>query len=158
MVELDFNPQVGEQVKVFPHYYLFEIVDRHTNIAGELLLKLRRLQDGKIFENVPPIVVDYPADERVRRELRNILAHCESFPEDFQAGRFDVKWDDMYDGTPRIMVYFHLKPEVVPSPARARIWSIFYAMLHEKLQPLMDSGIWLQFAAKEERSAQRVAS
>ena len=68
MVELDFNPQVGEQVKVFPHDYLFEIVDRHTNIAGELLLKLRRLQDGKIFENVPPIVVDYPADERVRRE------------------------------------------------------------------------------------------
>jgi hypothetical protein len=64
----------------------------------------------------------------------------------------------MYDGTPRIMVYFHLKPEVVPSPARARIWSIFYAMLQEKLQPLMDSGIWLQFAAKEERSAQRVAS
>jgi hypothetical protein len=63
----------------------------------------------------------------------------------------------MYDETPRIMVYFHLKPEVVPSPAKARIWSDFYAQLREKLQPLMDSGTWLQFAAKEDRSALRAA-
>jgi hypothetical protein len=123
-----------------------------------LLLKLRRLQDGKIFENVPPIVVDYPADERVRRELRNILAHCESFPEDFQEGRFDVERYPMYDGSPRTMVYFYLKPEVVPSVTKARVWSNFYALLREKLQPLMDSDTWLQFAAKEDRSVLSAAS
>jgi hypothetical protein len=110
-----------------------------------------------LFENVQPILVSYPADERVRRELRNVLAHCESFPADFQEGRFDVKWDPMYDGTPRIMVYFHLKPEVAPSVAKARVWSDFYAQLRKRLQPLMDSETWLQFAAKEDRSALRAA-
>jgi hypothetical protein len=64
----------------------------------------------------------------------------------------------MYDGTPRIMVNFHLKPEVVPSPAKARVWSNFYAPLREKLQSLVDSGTWLQFAAKEYRSVLRAAS
>jgi len=158
MVELEFNPQVGEHVKVFKYDELFEILDRHAGADGQLVLKLRGLQSGKLLENVYHILVDYPVDERVRRELRNIIAHCKFFPEDFQEGRFDVKWDPMYDGTPRIMVYFYLKPEVVPSPAKARIWSNFYAPLREKLQPLMDSETWLQFAAKEDRSALRAAS
>jgi hypothetical protein len=156
MVELDFNPQIGEQVQVAASTApddLYEIVDRHTSAAGEFLLKLRRLRDGKLIDKISPILVDYPTDERIRRELRNILAHCETFPEDFQAGRSDVKWEAMYDGTPRIMVYFHLKPDVVPSLEKARAWNDFYAQLREKLQPLMDSDTWLQFAAKEDRSA-----
>jgi hypothetical protein len=160
MVELDFNPQVGEQVTTSGpgNNYLFEIVDRRTNIAGELLLKLRRIHDGKLFENVPLILLHYPAEEMVRRELRSILAHCDSFPPDFQTDRFDVKLDNMYDGTPRIMVYFHLNPEVVPSVSKARIWNNFYAVLHERLHPLIDSGTWLQFSAREERSVLRAAS
>ncbi len=158
MVEPEFNPKVGERVEVGESDDLYEIIDRHTGGAGEILLTLRRLRDGILYENVPPIMVSYPADERVRRELRNALAHCESFPEDFQEGRFDVKWDEMYDGTPRIMVYFHLKPEVVPSASRARIWNNFYAKLHKRLEPLTDSGTWLQFTAKEQRSDLRVAS
>jgi hypothetical protein len=157
MVELEFNPQVGEQVENSWNGAQFEVLGRHTSALGEVLLKLRRLQDGRVFENIPSTLFWYPTDERVRRELRDILAHCVSFPEDFQEGRFDVTWDPMYDETPRIMVYFHLKPEVVPSPAKARIWSDFYAQLREKLQPLMDSGTWLQFAAKEDRSALRAA-
>jgi len=106
-------------------------------------------------------LVDYPTDERVRRELGRILAHCDYFPTDFLEGRFDVEWEEMYDGTPRIMVYFHLKPDVAPSTEKARAWSDFYSLLREKIQPLMDSGTWLQFAAKaakEDRSALRVAS
>ncbi len=161
MVEPEFNPKVGERVQrsgSLASDELYEIVDRHTNAAGEFLLKLRRIRDGKLFDNISSLAIDYPADERVRRELRNALAHCESFPEDFQEGRFDVKWDEMYDGTPRIMVYFHLKPEVVPSASRARIWNNFYAKLHKRLEPLTDSGTWLQFTAKEQRSDLRVAS
>jgi hypothetical protein len=157
MVELEFNPQVGEQVKVFKYDELFEILDRHASADGQLALKLRGLQSGRLLENVHHILVDYPTDERVRRELRNILAHGESLPEDFQEGRFDVKWEEMYDGTPRIMVYFYLKPEVAPSVAKARVRSDLYARLREKLQPLMDSETWLQFAAKEDRSAVRAA-
>jgi hypothetical protein len=157
MVELDFNPQVGECVEVFKHDGLFEVLNVQPSSAGPVL-KLRGLQDGRLLDNIHHLFVSYPADERVRRELRNALAHCESFPADFQEGRFDVKWDPMYDGTPRIMVYFLLKPEVAPSVAKARVWSSFYALLRERLQPLMDSGTWLQFAAKEDRSALRAAS
>jgi hypothetical protein len=100
----------------------------------------------------------YPAEVRVRRKLKSLLAHCESFPEDFQEGRFDVERYPMYDGSPRTMVYFYLKPEVVPSVTKARVWSNFYALLREKLQPLMDSDTWLQFAAKEDRSVLSAAS
>jgi hypothetical protein len=158
MVELDFNPQVGEQVKVFKYDELFEILDRHKGVDGQLLLKLRGLQSGRLLENVNHILVDYPTDERIRLELEKILAKSDSLPEDFQQEpQPEVKWDPMYDGTPRIMVYFHLKPGVAPSPAKARIWSNFYAQLREKLQPLMDSGTWLQFAAKEDRSTLRAA-
>lgn len=158
MVEAKLDPQIGEQVLVYPHEEMFEIVDRRTSAIGELLLKLRRPQDGEFFENVPSILVGYPPEERVRRELRRIAAHCDDWPEDFQEERFDVKTDEMYDGTPRIMVYFHLKPEVVPSVSKARAWNDFYRRLQEKLEPLTNSGIWLQFTAKEGRSALSAAS
>jgi hypothetical protein len=158
VVELDFNPQVGEQVEIRGYDGLFEVLDKHASPDGQLVLKLRGLRDGRILDNIHHLFVDYPADERLRRELRNVLAHCDSLPEDFQEGRFDVNWDPMYDGTPRIMVYFHLKPEVAPSVAKARVWSDFYAQLRKRLQPLMDSDTWLQFAAKEDRSVLRAAS
>jgi hypothetical protein len=161
MVELDFNPQAGERVQrsgSLATDELYEIVDRHANAAGEFLLKLKRVRDGKLFDNISPLAIDYPADERVRRELKNILAHFESLPDDFQEGRFDVKWDEMYDETPRIMVYFYLKPEVIPSVAKARIWTDFYAKLQERLEPLTDAGTWLQFTAREDRSALSAAS
>ncbi len=152
MVELNFNPQVGEQVQDPRSNDLYEIVDRHISTAAGLVLKLRRLRDGRLLDNISPLWVDYPIDERVRRELKEILPKCNSIPQDFQEGRFDVERDPMYDGTPRIMVYFHLKPEVTPSIAKARVWSDFYAQLREQLQPLMDSDTWLQFTAKEDRS------
>jgi hypothetical protein len=161
MVELDFNPQVGEQVQVAVSTApddLYEIVDRHTSAAGESLLKLRRLRDGKLIDKISPILVDYPMDERIRRELKRILSDCESLPEDFQEQCYEVKWDEMYDGTPRIMVSFYLKPDVASSLEKARAWNDFYAWLRERLQPLMDSGVWLQFAAREDRSALRAAS
>ncbi len=153
MIEVEFNPQVGEQVQAFPSDTLFEVVDRHTSAAGELLLKLRRLSDGKLFDNVSSIVLDYPAVERVRRELKKILDRCDYWPADFQERRFEVKADEMYDGTPRIMVYFYLKADAVPSVSKARTWNDFYTKLQQKLQPLVDLGTWLQFTAKEERSA-----
>ena len=160
MIELDFNPQVGERVEVLGHEGLFEILDIQpsTNGIPGPEFKLRELQSGRLFDNIHHLLVRYPTDVSIRRELEKTLAHCNSLPEDFQEGRFDVEWEPMYDGTPRIMVYFHAKPEVVPSPEKARIWSNFYATLREKLQPLMDSKTWLQFAAKEERSALRAAS
>lgn len=158
MVELDINPQVGERVEVRGYDGPFEVLDRHPGPDGQLLLKLRGLRDGRLLESIHHLFVDYPAEERVRRGLERILAHGGSWPEDFQEGRFDVKSDEMYDGTPRIMVYFHLKPEVVASVSRARFWNDFYAKLHEQIQPLMDSGVWLQFSAKEERSALSAAS
>jgi hypothetical protein len=159
MVELEFNPQVGEQVQVTLSAApddLYEVVDRHENLAGELLLKLRRLRDGKLIDKVSPILVDYPMDERIRRELKRILHHLDSFPEDFQE-RFEVKWDEMYDGTPRIAVSFYIKPDALPSMEKARAWNDFYSQVRERLQPMMDSGIWLQVAAKEDRSALRAA-
>jgi hypothetical protein len=160
MVGLEFNPQVGERVQVSLSAApddLYEIIDRHENLAGELLLKLKRLRDGKLIDKVSPILVDYPMDERIRRELTSILSGLESLPEDLQEGRFEVKRAEMYDGTASIVVTFYLKPDAVPSMETARAWNDFNAQLRERLQPLMDSGIWLQFAAKEDRSALRAA-
>jgi len=158
MVELEFNPQVGEQVLFCPHDGMFEIVDRHSNAAGELLLRLKKIPDGRIFENVPPLLVDYPPDERVRRALNKIASRSNEWPEDFQLRRFKVVSNEMYDGTPRVAVYFYLKPEVVPSPEKARVWNDFYRNLHAEIDPLMDSGIWLQFTTREERGELSVAS
>jgi hypothetical protein len=151
MVELEFNPQVGDKVLVYPHEAKFEIVDRHSSAAGELLLKLRRLPDGKIFENVPPILVDYPSDEKVRRALNKIASGSNDWPEEFQARRFKVVTNEMYDGTPRIVAYFYLRPEVAASPESARARNDFYRKLHSEIDPLVDSGVWLQFMTREER-------
>ncbi len=50
MVELDFNPLVGELVEVFPHEGrfegLFEIVGKHSSVWGPLL-DVKRLKDGE---------------------------------------------------------------------------------------------------------------
>jgi len=162
MVELDFNPLVGELVEVFPHEGrfegLFEIIGRHAGASG-VLLDLRRLQDGRLLKDVATYLVDYPQEVRVRRALEKVLASSDSWPEDFQRGGFDIKSDEMHDGTPRMMVYFHLKPGTRPSLERARVWDDFYSELQKKLEPFTDSKWdWVQFTAKEERSALSAAS
>jgi hypothetical protein len=162
MVELDFNPQVGELVEVFPHEGrfegLFEVIGRHAGVSG-LLLDLRRLQDGRLLKDVATYLVDYPQEERVRRALQNILSNSDSWPEDFQRDQFDVISDEMYDGTPRTMVYFYLKPEAIPSLERARLWNEFFSNLQKRLEPFTDSK-WdrVQFATKEERGTLSAAS
>ena len=157
MVELEYNPQIGEQVEIPGRDGLFEILDRFIGPEGNHMLRVRAVRDGKLLD-VLPIGTDYPSIERVRRELTKIARTHKDWPEDFEVFRFDVIADRMYDDTPRIMVYFYLKPEVIPSILRARIWNDFYAKLHEKLQPLVDSGQWLQFTAKEGRTALSAAS
>jgi hypothetical protein len=158
MVELDFNPQVGEQVEILGNDDLFEVLGRQASADGQLYLKLRRLRDGRLLGHIHHLSVDYPIDEQIRRKLPDFLAQCKKFPEDFQTNRFDVNREEMFDGTPRIMIYFHLKPEITPSPEKARVWNDFYSLLRESLQSEMGSGTWIQFTAKEDRSAQRAAS
>ena len=157
MVELDFNPGIGEMVEVFPHEGrfegLFEIIDRREGATG-LVLDLKRCKDGRIVKDVATYLVDYPQEERVRRALHRVLADPDIWPEDFQTGRFEIKTDEMYDGTPRVMVYFFLKPDVIPSLDRSRKWNDFYSKLQEKLEPIKDSKWdWVQFLAREERNA-----
>jgi len=157
MVELDFNPQEGERVEFYPQGIILEVLGRHITADGQVLLRLRSLQDGRLFENVTLDWLRYPADVRVRRALEHILPKV-SWPEEFQDGRFVVKTDEMYDGTPRIMVNFYLKPDVIPSVEKAGDWNAFYSTLKRQIEPLVDTGDWLQFAAKEQRSALSAAS
>jgi hypothetical protein len=166
MVE-DFNPQVGELVEVFPHEGRFKGLFENTSIyAGAdrvaFLLDLKRIKDGRVEKGIPTYLVDYPKEIRVRRALEKTLAESGSWPEDFQTGRFDLEFDEMYDGTPRMMVTFYLRSEAESSLETARARNNFYSMLQEKFQPVMDDeypGRWLQFAAaKEERSALSAAS
>jgi hypothetical protein len=161
MIELEFNPQVGEQVIGPPSATPYEVVDRSTNFAGEVLLKLKRLKGGSLFENVPLVFLQYAPRETVMHALHQLLQEDIGFPEDFQEGRFEAVSDEMYDGTPRVAVYFYLKPEVVASPEKARVWNDFYRRLHREIDPLLDdpqSPIWLQFMTREERSPVRAAS
>ncbi|HUH61396.1 MAG TPA: hypothetical protein VLZ50_00310 [Terracidiphilus sp.] len=162
MVELDFNPQVGELVEVFPHEGrfegLFEIIGRHVGALG-LLLDLKRCRDGRIVKDVATFLVDYPQEERIRRAIHKVLSDPLGWPEDFQRGRFDTKAEPMYDGTPRTMVYFYLNPGVKPSLEKARIWNEFYSKLQRTLEPITDADWdWIQFSAKEDRGAQVAAS
>lgn len=169
MVELDFNPQVGEQVIGPPYGERYEVVGRRTDLAGEPLLTLRRLRDGVEIKDQPLDWLQYSPEDQVRRGLRKLLAASEDLPGDFEEGRFEVRTDSMYDGTPRVMVFFYLKPEVIPSPEKARVWNDFYGKLHSELDPLMDqapfylrddeqSRVWLQFMTRESRSPLSVAS
>jgi len=166
MVEY-FNPKVGELVEVFPNEGrfkgLFEITKVYAGAdPAAFLLDLKRIRDGRVENGIPTYLVDYPREVRVRRALEKTVSESGSWPEDFQAGRFDLEFDEMYDGTPRMMVTFYLKPEAESSLEKARQRNNFYSTLQEKFQPVMDDeypGRWLQFAtAKEERSALSAAS
>jgi hypothetical protein len=166
MVEY-FNPKVGELVEVFPHEGRFKGLFEITNVyAGTdpiaFLLDLKRIKDGRVERGIPTYLVDYPREARVRRALEKTLADSGSWPEDLQIGRFDLEFDEMYDGTPRMMVTFYVKPEAESSLETARARNIFYSMIQEKFQPVMDDEYperWLQFTtAKEERSALSAAS
>jgi hypothetical protein len=158
MIELDFNPQIGEQVEILGQDDLYEVVGRQSSADGQIYLKLKRLKDGRLLGHIHHLSVDYPFDEQIRRKLPDILAQCRTIPEELQECRFDVKNEEMYDGTPRVMVYFYLKPEIVPSMEKARILNIFYSWLREQIQSEIGSGPWLQFATKEDRSVLLAAS
>jgi hypothetical protein len=126
------------------------------------LLDLKRIKDGRVERGIPTYLVDYPKEVRIRRAMEKTLADAGTWPEDIQTGRFDLEFNEMYDGTPRMMVTFYLRPEAESSLETARIRNLFYSKLQEKFQPFMDDeypGRWLQFtAAKEERSALSAAS
>jgi hypothetical protein len=64
----------------------------------------------------------------------------------------------MFDGTPRIAVYFYVRPEAISTQENARVRNDFYSALQTEINPLMDEGVWLQFMTKEDRSALLAAS
>jgi hypothetical protein len=158
MVELEFNPQTREVVIGPPSDQSYEVVDRRTSAVGELLLDLKRLKDGAVFKNVSAIWFQYPLADRVERAVRQLLLTRKDFPRDLQEGRFKVATDTMFDGTPRIAVYFYVRPEAISTQENARVRNDFYSALQTEINPLMDEGVWLQFMTKEDRSALLAAS
>lgn len=169
MVELEFDPQIGEQVIAPPYGDRYEVVGRRKDIAGEPLLTLQRIRDGVEIKDQPLRWLQYSPEDQVRKALRKLLAASNELPTDLQESRFEVTTDSMYDGTPRVMVYFYLKPEVIPSQEKARVWNDFYRKLHAEIDPLMDqvpfylrddeqSRVWLQFMTRESGSPLSVAS
>jgi len=167
MTESDFDPQEGELVEMFPYDGRFEghfeIIRKYDHFAWGPLLDVKRLKDGRVVQGVETNLLRYPKEEQVRRAIRKVLPEFDSLPEDFQRDHFGVKFDvtsdEMYDGTPRTMVNFYLKPEAVSSLDRARAWNDFFSKLHRKIEPFADSSWdWVQFGTKEGRSTFSVAS
>jgi hypothetical protein len=154
---LDFTPQVGDQVEVFGYKGRFVILERTIGPDGHYLFKLESSYPGLTLDGIRYPMMTYPPEEKVRKALPQILPECGPLPEDFQVGKYDVESNEMYDGTPRVMVYFHLKPEVIPSVEKARVWNNFFSGLKKGFQFVdidpRDQSTWLQFTAKEERSA-----
>lgn len=163
MIELEFDPQIGEEV-IGPGAQSddrYEILDRTTSLLGETLLKVRRLSDGALFDRVPHILFRYPLKMQVRRAVSKILSQTNHLPQDLQEGRFEVVSDEMYDGTPKTVVYFYLKPDAASLPERVRARNDFYRRLQAEINPLLESGrdaSWLQFVTREARSALSAAS
>lgn len=162
MIESDFDPQVGEEVEMFPYDGRFEgrfvIIDKHPSVWGPLL-DVKRVKDGRVVKGVETNLLDYPQEERVRRAVKRGLAELNSVPDDIQKDDYDIRSEEAFDGTPKTMVYFYLKPESKPTPEKARAWNNFFSKLEEKLEPLKDSK-WdrVQFAVKEKRRALIAAS
>ncbi len=113
------------------------------------------------MKGVETHLLDYPQEERVRRAVERVLTELNSVPDDLQLQKdgYDVKSEETFDGTPKTMVYFYLKPDAKPSLERARVWNDFFSKLEEKLEPLKDSK-WdgVQFSVKEKRRALSAAS
>ena len=167
MTESDFDPQVGDLVEMFPYdgrfEGQFEIIRKHHHFAWGPLLDVKRLKDGRVVQGVETNLLRYPKEEQVRRAIRKALSEFDSVPEEFQRDKsdlkFDLRSDEMFDGTPRTMVYFYVEPEAAHSFDTARVRSDFYSKLKEKLEPYRESNWdWIQFMTKEERSTASVAS
>lgn len=162
-MDIDYNtPLVGEQVEVFGYRGRFVIKDRKIGADGQYIFRLESLNAGLTLDNIRYPMMTYPPEEKVRKMLPQIIDQSGPWPDDFQVGIYDVKSDEMYDGTPRVMVYFRLRPEVIPSVERARVWNNFYSRLNKGFQFVdidqKHQATWLQFSTKEDRSALRVAS
>jgi hypothetical protein len=167
LIESDFNPEKGEWVAMFPYdgrfEGQFEVIDKYDHFAWGPLLDVKRLKDGRVVKGVETNLLRYPKEEQVRRAIRKVLTEFPAWPEDFQRDgsglRFDLRSDEMYDGTPRTMVYFYVKPDASRSLDRARARNEFYSLLGAKLEPYRDSNWdWVQFMSKEEQGAVSVAS
>jgi hypothetical protein len=166
-VQVDWTPAKGDKVEVWRNERGsseggFEILEcKATGDAALFRYTVRRKRDGLVLEDVTYPMLTYPPEEKVRRALPQVIAQCGPTPGDFLegAGAYEVKSVEMYDGTPRVMVNFHLKPGVVPSVEKARVWNDFFSRLNEEFEfSIGDVGSWIQFSVKEERSSLRAAS
>jgi hypothetical protein len=160
---IDFDPQVGDQVRVFNFNGEFVIRERRIGPDGLYRFRLAPLSAGPELEEITYGKLDYSDEEKVRKVLPQILAASHPWPEDFQRSEnaqglsYDLRSDEMHDGTPTVVVGFHLKPGVIPSAEKARNWIEFYARLRGQFQ-FVNIDSWLQFTAKERQSASRAAS
>jgi len=159
---VDFTPQAGDQVEVFGHSGEFEILAISV-LEGHYRYKLARLADGAELDGITYPMLTYSDAEKVRKALPQILPECRPWPDDFQNGEgaclpnYDIRSNEMYDGTPRVLVSFFLKPDAIHTPERARVRNEFFGKLHEQFQ-FIDIRAWLQFTAKEQRSVLSAAS
>jgi hypothetical protein len=160
---LDFTPQEGDQVGVFGYRGAFVVRERKIGTDGHYLFRLESLYSGLALDNVRYPMMTYSDEEKVRKVLPQILAECRPWPEDFQSEEdgdglsYDIRSDEMHDGTPRVLVSFLLKPDAKLTTENARIGNEFYTKLREQFQ-FVSIDSWLQFTAKEERSILRAAS
>jgi hypothetical protein len=108
-------------------------------------------------------MLNYSDAKKVRKVLPQVLPECKPWPDDFETAEgaglpnYAIRSDEMYDGTPRVLVSFFLKPNAIPTAEKARIWNEFFTKLHEQFQ-FVSINSWLQFTAKEQRSVLSAAS
>jgi hypothetical protein len=160
---LDFTPQVGDQVEVFGYRGTFVIRECRVGADGHYRFRLDPLLDGPMLDDIRYPMITYSDEEKVRKALPQILADCRPWPEDIQTKAsasslvYDIRSDEMHDGTPRVMVTFFLKPDALPSLEMAHVRNEFYTRLREQFR-FVSIESWLQFSSREERGALSVAS
>lgn len=162
-VTLDFTPQRGDRVTVFGYDGDFVIQEVNTGLDGHYRFRLASPAFGLELNDIRYAMLEYSDEARVSKVLPQILAESAPWPEDLQVVpgsgllRYQVKSDEMHDGTPTVIVSFFARPDVSPSFENAKVRVAFYDRLRSRFR-FIGLTSWLQFTTKEERSVLSAAS
>jgi hypothetical protein len=170
MGDLNFDPIVGEEVRVLGRPGLYKVVRVYIKSSkiwrtkGDVgppspplrlvFVDLKSEESGAVLLGVPSISENLRFDETHRvRCVLEWLKQDESFRYPTGIVDFHVDSEERFDGEPQFVVRFLVDPAVQPTRERVWEWNEFTSRVRERILSSLDLDRWVQVMLQQEQEA-----
>ena len=170
MSNLNFDPVVGEEVRIHGRPGLFKVVEVHpfvwiaptgmehlpVNKMGLDTVDLQGEGGNSSLQGVPWVLLEYIDETRPVRRFLEWLKQDDSFRYPQGITGFRVDSEERYDGEPQFVVRFLVDGAASPTREIVREWNDFTSRVREQILTL-NLDRWVQVMVQKEQETMHAA-